>query len=169
MRIPYLAEALGVLLVAALAFGAVQTIRLKNAEIYHKDFVAAIKDEMIEKFKEHNSERNKVETLTAQIGNEYNRGVRDADKLSQVTIARLNADLGGVRKHWANALRRADTAEAALAGGELDAAAAAVSTDIGGILRGAAAGDAQVVSLQDQVNLYLCQVNGEPFPGYKCQ
>lgn len=168
--IPYLNRILGGLLILALIFGAVQTVRLDRAQDFHKDFVAEIKDEMIQTYKDLTVERNKAELTTAKIGNAYNQGVRDADTLSQVTIARLNADLTGVQKHWRSALRRADAAEAALAGSELDAAAAAVSADLAGFVRGAAQADATIVSLQDTVNNYLCQINKEPYPGldYQC-
>lgn len=166
--IPYLNRILGGLLIVAIGFGIVQSVRLDRAQDFHKDFVAEIKDEMIQTYKDLTVERNKAELTTAKIGNAYNQGVRDADTLSQVTIARLNNDLAGVQKHWRSALRRADAAEAALTGSELDAAAAAVSADLAGFVRGAAAGDAKIVSLQDTVNSHLCQINKEPFPGFKC-
>ena len=167
--IPYLNRILGGLLIVAIGFGIVQSIRLDRAQDFHKDFVAEIKDEMLQTYKDLTVERNKAELTTAKIGNAYNQGVRDADTLSEVTIDRLNNDLAGVQKHWRSALRRADAAEAALAGSELDAAAAAVSADLAGFVRGAAEADARIVSLQQQVNLYLCQINGEPFPNYECR
>ena len=167
--IPYLNRILGGLLIVAIGFGVVQSVRLDRAQDFHKDFVAEIKDEMLELYKANTLERNRVEAISAEIGREYSRGVENGKKLNESVVADLRADNSELRSHWANALRRADAAEAALAGSELDAAAAAVSADLAGFVRGAAAGDAKIVSLQDTVNSYLCQINGEPFPGYRCE
>lgn len=156
------------LLLISLVFGTVQTVRLANAQSYHAEFVSEIKDKMIDKATELNNERNAKETAVAQIGNKYFEGVRDANKLHDATIARLNADNSQLQKHWRNATRRADTAEASLTGVELDAASSAMSTDIAYILRGSAEGDATIMSLQDTINIYLCQINKEPYPGYSC-
>lgn len=166
--IPYLNRILGGLLIVACIFGAVQTYRLDSAKDFHREFVMANQENLIELGVQRRNETARADKAQAEIGNKYNEGVRDADTLSQTTIARLTNDLRGVQKHWQSALRRASSAEAALAGSELDAAADAMSADLAGFVRGAAKGDATIVSLQDQVNLYLCQVNGEPFPGYKC-
>lgn len=166
--IPYLNRILAGLLVLAIGFGIVQSVRLDNAQDYHKEFVAEIKDKMIESYRTLNEERNRAETATAEIGNSYAKGVRDANTLHDVTIARLNTDNRELRSHWRNATRRADTAEAALAGADLDAAANAMSADLAGFVRGSAQGDATIMSLQDTVNLYLCQINKEPNPGYSC-
>lgn len=168
IRIPYLAEALGILLIGALAFGAVQTIRLKNAELFHKDFVAEIKDEMIELYKANTLERNRVEAISAEIGREYSRGVENGKKLNESVVADLRADNSELRSHWGSALRRADAAEAALATSDPDGTTDSVSADLAAFVQNAAEGDAKIMSLQQQVNLYLCQINKEPFPGYKC-
>jgi predicted nucleic acid-binding Zn-ribbon protein len=157
------------LLLISLVFGTVQTVRLSNAKSFHESFVSAIKDEMIETGIKLNQQRNATEKAQAEIGNKYFEGVNDANKLHDVTIARLNADNSQLQKHWRSALRRADSAEAALTGVELDAAAAAVSTDIANLLRNTATGDATIVSLQDTINTYLCQINKEPYPGYACR
>lgn len=167
--IPYLNRILGGLLIVACIFGAVQTYRLDSAKDFHREFVMANQENLIELGVQRRAETARADKALASIGNEYNKGVRDADKLSQITIARLNSDLSGLRKQWSAALRRTSSAEVALAGSELDAAAAAVSSDLAGFVRGAAVGDAQIVSLQNTVNSYLCQINGEPFPGYRCE
>lgn len=156
------------LLLISLVFGTVQTVRLSNAKSFHESFVSEIKDEMIKKGVELIHERNATEKAQAEIGNKYFEGVNDANKLHDVTIARLNADNSQLQKHWRSALRRADSAEAALTGVELDAASSAVSADIANLLRGSATGDATIVSLQDTINTYLCQINKEPYPGYSC-
>ena len=164
----YLNRILATLLVVAITFGAVQTVRLKNAELFHVNFVAEIKDEMMELYKANTVERNRVEAISAEIGQEYSRGVENGKKLSESVAASLRADNRELRAHWGSALRRANAAEAALASGDIDGAADAVSADLAAFVQGAAEGDAKVMSLQQQVNLYLCQVNGEAFPGHKC-
>lgn len=169
IRIPYLTEALGVLLLVAVGFGAVQTIRLKNAELFHANFVAEIKNEMIELYKANTIERNRVEVISAEIGREYSRGVENGKKLQAFTVASLRADNSELREHWRSALRRANEAEAALASSDTDGTSDAVSADLAAFVQAAASGDAKIMSLQQQVNLYLCQVNDEPFPGYKCK
>lgn len=166
--IPYLNRILGGLLIVAIGFGVVQSVRLDRAQDFHKDFVAEIKDEMIELYKANTLERNRVEAISAEIGREYSRGVENGKKLNESVVADLRADNSELRSHWGSALRRADAAEAALAGSDTDAAPSAMSTDLGNVVQRAVEGDATIVSLQDQVNLYLCQVNGEPFPGFKC-
>lgn len=159
---------LGGLLLAALAFGAVQTYRLDSAKDYHREYVMAIQERLIEAYKQRNEERDKADQLSAEIGNAYLKGVSDANKLHDITIARLSADNNELRQHWQKALRRAASAEAQLAGGSNDAETRAVQEDLAAFVREAAAGDAHIMSLQDQLNAYLCQVNGEPFPGYQC-
>ena len=159
---------LGGLLLAALAFGAIQTYRLDSAKDYHREYVMAIQKRLVEAYKQRNEERDKVDRLSVEIGNAYNKEVNDANKLYDITIAKLNADNTKLRQHWQKALRRAASAEAQLAGGSADAETRAVQEDLAAFVREAAAGDAHIMSLQDQVNAYLCQVNGEPFPGYKC-
>ena len=169
IRIPYLTETLAVLLVLSLGFGAVQTIRLKNQQLENKEAVVKLQEEVLEKAKELTAERNRVEAISAEIGQEYSRGVENGKKLQAATVAALRADNSELRTHWGNALRRADAAEAAAAAGDSDGAANSVSADLAAFVQGAAEADAKVMSLQQQVNLYLCQINGEPFPGYRCE
>lgn len=166
--IPYLSRILGGLLIVAIGFGVVQSVRLDRAQDFHKDFVAEIKDEMIELYKTNTIERNRVEVISAEIGREYSRGVENGKKLNESVVADLRADNSELRSHWGSALRRADAAEAALAASDSDGTADSVSADLAAFVQKAAEGDAKIMSLQQQVNLYLCQVNGEPFPGYKC-
>ena len=167
--IPYLNRILAGLLLVATAFGVVQTIRLYEAREFHQEFVAEIKDEMIEVYKQNTIERNRVEAISAEIGREYSRGVENGKKLNESVVADLRADNSELRSHWGSALRRADAAEAALAASDPDGTTDSVSADLAAFVQNAAEGDAKIMSLQQQVNLYLCQINGEPFPGYRCE
>lgn len=156
------------LLLISLVFGTVQTVRLANAKMFHAEYVAEIKDKMTDTYRDLNQQRNATEAAVAAIGNKYFEGVEDANKLHDVTIDRLNADISGLQKHWRSALNRANTAEAKLASSSSDAEATAVSEDLAAFVRDSASGDATIVSLQDTLNTYLCQINKEPYPGYEC-
>lgn len=156
------------LLLISLVFGTVQTVRLSNAKMFHAEYVAEIKDKMTDTYRDLNQQRNATEKAVAQIGNKYFEGVEDANKLHDVTIDRLNADISGLQKHWRSALNRANTAEAKLATSSSDAETTAVSEDLAAFVRDSATGDATIVSLQDTINTYLCQINKEPYPGYSC-
>lgn len=156
------------LFLVTITFGTVQTIRLSNAQLYHAKYSAAIKDKMIAEAVKLNKSRNATEAALAEVGNKYFEGVNDANKLHDVTIARLNADNIQLQEHWREALRRARAAETKPTSEPADAAAEAVSADLAGFVRRAAEADATIVSLQNIVNHYLCQVNKEPYPGLKC-
>lgn len=160
---------LGGLLIVALTFGAVQTYRLDSAKDFHREYVMAIQGKLIDSYKERNAERTKAERTSAEIGNAYTKGVQDANKLHDVTIANLNTDNRELRQHWQEALRRARTAESQPAAGSVDGEADAMREDLASFVSEAARADAKVMSLQDQLNAYLCQVNGEPFPNYSCR
>lgn len=166
--IPFLNRILGGLLILSLSFGAVQTLRLHKAQMFHTEFVSEIKDKLIDAYRANTAERNRVEAISAEIGREYSRGVENGKKLQEATVASLRDANSELQEHWRKALRRADAAEAASASSHPDGAADAVSVDLAAFVQAAAEGDARVMSLQRQVNLYLCQINGEPFPGYRC-
>lgn len=157
------------LLLISLVFGTVQTVRLANAQQFHAEYELAIKDKMMDTYRDLNQQRNATEKAVAEIGNKYFEGVKDANKLHDVVVDRLNADISGLQKHWRSAINRANTAEAKLASSSTYAEADAVRADLAEFVRRSATGDATIMSLQDTLNTYLCQINKEPYPGYECR
>ena len=150
---------IGVVLLLGLLLG-VQTYRLDNAQDYHTEYVAAIQEKLVDAYRQRNNERNRSEQANALADTRYQQGKRDAEELQKRTIATLRADNDSVRKHWQQALRRADAAEAATADSGGDGSSESVSTDLANIVRRAAEGDARIVRLQQRIDIYLKQVNG---------
>ena len=155
----FLRVLIGVVLLLGLLLG-IQTYRLDKAQGYHTEYVAAIQDKLVEAYRQRNTERNRSEQANALADVRYEQGKRDAEELQKRTIASLRADNDSVRKHWQQALRRADAAEAASADSGGDGTTESVSTDLANIVRRAAEGDARIVRLQQRIDIYLKQVNG---------
>ena len=155
----FLRVLIGVVLLLGLLLG-IQTYRLDKAQDYHTEYVAAIQDKLVEAYRQRNTERNRSEQANALADVRYEQGKRDAEELQKRTIASLRADNDSVRKHWQQALRRADAAEAASADSGGDGTSESVSTDLANIVRRAAEGDARIVRLQQRIDIYLKQVNG---------
>lgn len=159
---------LGIALLLSLAFGAVQTVRLYKAKSFHDAYVLAIKEEMVKTYRALTQERNAAEEAIAEAGTAYNKGVKDAAVLYDTTIKHLHANTNELQQHWRSALRRADEAETALAGVLSDGEAESVRRDLAGFVQRSAESDARILSLQDTVNAYLCQVNKKPYTGFRC-
>ena len=152
----------GVVLLLGLLLG-VQTYRLDKAQDYHTEYVAAIQDKLVEAYRQRNTERNRSEQANALADVRYEQGKRDAEELQKRVVASLTADNDRVRLHWQQALRRANAAEAAAANSGGDGSSGSVSTDLADIVRRAAEGDARIVRLQQRIDIYLQQVNGEGY------
>ena len=153
---------IGVVLLLGLLLG-VQTYRLDKAQDYHTEYVAAIQEKLVEAYRQRNTERNRSEQANALADVRYEQGKRDAEELQKRVVASLTADNDRVRLHWQQALRRADAAEAAAANSGGDGSTGSVSTDLADIVRRAAEGDARIVRLQQRIDIYLQQVNGEGY------
>mgnify|MGYP007027770008 FL=1 len=151
---------IGVVLLLGLLLG-VQTYRLDKAQDYHQEYVAAIQEKLVEAYRQRNTERNRSEHANALADVRYEQGKRDAEELQKRVVASLTADNDSVRLHWQQALRRANAAEAAAANSGGDGSTGSVSTDLADIVRRAAEGDARIVRLQQRIDIYLQQVNGE--------
>lgn len=151
---------IGVVLLLGLLLG-VQTYRLDKAQDYHVEYVAAIQEKLVDAYKQRNTERNRSEHANALADTRYQQGKRDAEELQKRVVASLTADNDRVRLHWQQALRRANAAEAASANSGGDGSTGSVSTDLADIVRRAAEGDARIVRLQQRIDIYLQQVNGE--------
>lgn len=151
---------IGVALLLGLLLG-VQTYRLSEAKEYHQEYVAAIQEKLVEAYRQRNTERNRSEHANALADVRYEQGKRDAEELQKRVVASLTADNDRVRLHWQQALRRANAAEAAAADSGGDGSSESVSTDLANIVRRAAEGDARIVRLQQRIDIYLQQVNGE--------
>ena len=159
--IPYLNRILGALLVLAVGGIIVQSVRLDNAQDKYTEYKAEITDKLVEAYRANEKERSTAERALAKAGEEYLRGKRDAEELEKVARDSLLADNASVRKHWREALRRAEQAEASNANGGGDGEADAMRADIAEILRDAKQADARIVQLQNRIDTYLKQVNGE--------
>lgn len=168
IRIPYLTEALGVLLLLAVGFGVVQTFRLDSAKDYHREFVMENQANLIELGVQLSKEKASTERALAEQGVRYEQGIEAGKRLGDAVVADLRANNSELRIHWRNALRRASEAEAAITSGGDNETPRTVSADLAGFVQRAATADAAIVSLQDTVNSYLCQINKEPYPGYQC-
>ena len=159
--IPYLNRILGALLVLAIGGIIVQSVRLDNAQDKYTEYRAEITKQLVEAYRANEQERSTAEKALAKAGEEYLRGKRDAEELEKVARDSLLADNASVRKHWREALRRAEQAEASNANGGGDGEADAMRADIAEILRDAKQADARIVQLQNRIDTYLKQVNGE--------
>ena len=159
--IPYLNRILGALLVLAIGGIIVQSVRLDNAQDKYTEYRAEITKQLVEAYRANEKERSTAEKALAKAGEEYLRGKRDAEELEKVARDSLLADNASVRKHWREALRRAEQAEASNANGGGDGEADAMRADIAEILRDAKQADARIVQLQNRIDTYLKQVNGE--------
>ena len=159
--IPYLNRILGALLVLAIGGIIVQSVRLDNAQDKYTEYRAEITKQLVEAYRANEQERSTAEKALAKAGEEYLRGKRDAEELEKVARDSLLADNASVRKHWREALRRAEQAEAGNANGGGDGEADAMRADIAEILRDAKQADARIVQLQNRIDTYLKQVNGE--------
>ena len=159
--IPYLNRILGALLVLAIGGIVVQSVRLDNAQDKYTEYKAEITNKLVEAYRANEKERSIAERALAKAGEEYLRGKRDAEELEKVARDSLLADNASVRKHWREALRRAEQAEASNANGRGDGEADAMRADIAEILRDAKQADARIVQLQNRIDTYLKQVNGE--------
>ena len=159
--IPYLNRILGALLVLAVGGIIVQSVRLDNAQDKCTEYKAEITNKLVEAYRANEQERSTAERALAKAGEEYLRGKRDAEELEKVARDSLLADNASVRKHWREALRRAEQAEASNANGGGDGEADAMRADIAEILRDAKQADARIVQLQNRIDTYLKQVNGE--------
>ena len=159
--IPYLNRILGALLVLAVGGIIVQSVRLDNAQDKYTEYKAEITNKLVEAYRANEQERSTAEKALAKAGEEYLRGKRDAQELEKVARDSLLADNASVRKHWREALRRAEQAEASNANGGGDGEADAMRADIAEILRDAMQADARIVQLQNRIDTYLKQVNGE--------
>ena len=158
--IPYLNRILGALLVLAVGGIIVQSVRLDNAQDKYTEYKAEITNKLVEAYRANEQERSTAEKALAKAGEEYLRGKRDAEELEKVARDSLLADNASVRKHWREALRRAEQAEASNANGGGDGEADAMRADIAEILRDAKQADARIVQLQNRIDTYLKQVNG---------
>ena len=163
--IPYLNRILGALLVLAVGGIIVQSVRLDNAQDKYTEYRAEITKQLVEAYRANEKERSIAERALAKAGEEYLRGKRDAEELEKVARDSLLADNASVRKHWREALRRAEQAEASNANGGGDGEADAMRADIAEILRDAKQADARIVQLQNRIDTYLKQVNGEGWYG----
>lgn len=152
---------LGVLLVLAIGGIIVQSVRLGNAQDKYTEYKAEITKQLVEAYRANEQERSTAEKALAKAGEEYLRGKRDAEELEKVARDSLLADNASVRKHWREALRRAEQAEASNADSGGDGEADAMRADIAEILRDAKQADARIVQLQNRIDTYLKQVNGE--------
>lgn len=150
----------GLLLLALLVIG-VQTWRLDKAQDYHKEYVAEIKDKLVEAYKKNNQERIRAEQAEAQADVKYLEGKKDAKKLHDAVTADLRTDNQRLQKHWREALRRLNQTTASTANSGGDGQADAVSSDLARFVQRAAEGDAKIMRLQDRIDNYLKQVNGE--------
>ena len=159
--IPYLNRILSALLVLAVGGIIVQSVRLDNAQDKYTEYKAEITNKLVEAYRANEQERSTAEKALAKAGEEYLRGKRDAEELEKVARDSLLADNASVRKHWREALRRAEQAEAGNANGGGDGEADAMRADIAEILRDAKQADARIVQLQNRIDTYLKQVNGE--------
>lgn len=158
--IPYLNRILGGLLVLALAAVAVQSIRLDRAQDYHKEYVAKIKDRLIEAYRKNDRENTAAQYTQAALDVEYQRGLNDAKKLGDAVAADLTADNERLQVRWREAIRRANAAEATTADSAGDGTSGSVSQDLAGFVQRAAEADAKIVRLQNRIDGYLKQVNG---------
>lgn len=158
--IPYLNRILGGLLILALAAVAVQTVRLDNAQDFHKEYVAEIKDKLIEAYRANNAERNAAEIEQSGLDVAYQRGLNDAKKLGDAVAADLTADNKRLQVRWQQAVRRANEAEATTANSTGNGETGSVSQDLAGFVQRAAEADAKIVRLQNRIDGYLKQVNG---------
>lgn len=159
--IPYLNRILGALLVLAVGGIIVQSVRLDNAQDKYTEYKSQITNKLVEAYRANEQERSTAEKALAKAGEEYLRGKRDAEQLEKVARDSLLADNASVRKHWREALRRAEQAEASNANSGGDGEADAMRADIAEILRDAKQADARIVQLQNRIDTYLKQVNGE--------
>ena len=159
--IPYLNRILGGLLLVACLGVVVQSVRLDNAQDKYTEYKAEITNKLVEAYRANEKERSIAERALAKAGEEYLRGKRDAEELEKVARDSLLADNASVRKHWREALRRAEQAEASNANGGGDGEADAMRADIAEILRDAKQADARIVQLQNRIDTYLKHVNGE--------
>lgn len=153
---------IGVALFLGLLLG-VQTYRLDKAKDYHTEYVAAIQDKLVDAYRQRNTERNRSEQANALADTRYAQGKRDAEELQERVVASLTADNDSVRKHWQQALRRANAAEAALTDSGGDGTTGTVSEDLGTFVRNAAEGDARIMRLQQRIDIQLKQVNGQGY------
>ena len=149
----------GLLLVACLGV-VVQSVRLDNAQDKYIEYKAEMKDKLIEAYAANEKEKDTAEKALVLASKEYLRGKRDAEELEKVARNNLLAGNASVRKHWREALRRAEQAEAASTDGGGNGEADAMRQDIATVLRYAAEGDARIVQLQNRIDTYLKQVNG---------
>ena len=149
----------GLLLVTGVGLG-IQTWRLDSSQDYIQEYKAEIKQKLVDAYRANEEERAVAAQALAKSSQEYLRGKRDAEKLGKDVVASLVAANTSVRKHWREALRRAEQAEATGTDGGGDGEADAMRRDFEGIVRRAAEADASIVQLQNRIDTYLKQVNG---------
>lgn len=155
-----LSRVLGGLLLIAVGLLGLQTYRLDAAQDKYTEFKAAMTDKLVEAYRANETERSAAEQALVKASQEYLRGKRDAELLEQDARASLLADNARVRKHWREAIRRAEQAEASGTNSGGNGEADAMREDIAAVLRDAAESDARTVQLQNRIDTYLKQVNG---------
>lgn len=158
-----LARVLGGLLLVTAVFAVWQTIRLKNTQLELSELESARQKETAALIVTLNEERNKTEEANLLADKKYLEGKKDAEELHTATITSLERDRDQLRNHWRQALRRAEAAEAAAPDSGGDGQADLLSADIAAVLRDSASCDAKVVRLQDRIDSYLVQINGQGY------
>lgn len=153
---------LGLWLATLIALGW-QTYKRDYAEDFHKEYVAQIQTKLVEAYKENNAQRLVAEKESVRADKEYLRGKNDAEKLANDVAADLRSTNERLQNHWREALRRLDEAQSTAADGRGDGEADALRGDIAEIIQGAAEDDARIMRLQNRIDEYLRQVNGQGY------
>lgn len=159
--IPYLNRILGGLLILSLLAVAVQSIRLDRAQDKYVAYQSASKDLLIDAYREVNKQNVAAELAQSQLDVQYQRGKRDANELASRVAADLSADNSRLRAQWRSALQRVAQTEATAANSGGNGEAGQLRSDIEDVVRRAAEADARIVRLQNRIDGYLKQINGE--------
>lgn len=159
--IPYLNRVLGGLLILSLLGVAVQSIRLDRAQDKYVAYQSASKDLLIDAYREVNKQNVAAELAQSQLDVQYQRGKRDANELASRVAADLSADNSRLRAQWRSALQRVAQTEATAANSGGNGEAGQLRSDIEDVVRRAAEADARIVRLQNRIDGYLKQINGE--------
>lgn len=152
---------LGGIIVVLLAAFVVQTFRLHSKEKYIAAYEQRAYDNTLKIATDLNKQKAATEAALKEQDIEYQKGKQDAEQLYTVTIANLRGDNKRMQKHWRDAIKLLDEAKAASADSGGDGEAEALRADLAAFVRDARSCDAKIVRLQDRIDSYLIQINGQ--------
>lgn len=134
---------------------------LQGEKAYHKQYVAEIKDKLVEVYASNIKLKADTEYTLAAQAKAFQEEKEKADELYKETITSLTSNNDRLRKQWRTALQRAEQADASSTASRSNGEANFLQGHIAEDLRNAKLCDGRIVQLQDTIDSYLKQINGK--------